>query len=100
MRTGKDQFKSPFYGRALRALYERELCMIHDVAECQASIAFRSEKASVQRRNHTNFAPNSREKIAKFPKIFGAPRAEKLRELDQRGCAKRIISLQLFCESV
>ena len=65
----------------------------------RVSIAFRSEKESVQRRDHANFAPNSRERIAKFPKKFGAPRAQKLRELGQRGCANRRTSLQLFSES-
>ncbi len=35
-------------------------------------------------------------KIAKIPKNFGAPRAQKLRELDQRGCANCRTSLQLF----
>ena len=65
----------------------------------RVSIAFRSEKESVQRRDHANFAPNSRERIAKSPKNFGAPRAQKLRELGQRGCAKRRTSLQLFSKS-
>ena len=67
----------------------------------RVSIAFRSEKESVRRRDHTNFAPNSREKNLnfKFLKIFGAPRAQKLRELGQRGCANRRTSLQLFSES-
>ena len=37
------------------------------------------KKANVQRRDHANFAPNSREKIANFPKIFGALRAQKMR---------------------
>ena len=64
------------------------------------SIAFIFEKESVQRRDHANFAPNSRERIAKFPKNFGAPRAENLRELGPRGCANLRISLQLFSESV
>ena len=58
------------------------------------------KKANVQRRDHANFAPNSREKIANFRKIFGAPRAEKLREIGQRCCENRRISLQLFYESV
>ena len=31
--------------------------------------------------------------------LFGAPRAQKLRELGPRGCANRRNSLQLFCES-
>ena len=67
----------------------------------RVSIAFRSEKkAHVQRRDHANSAPNSRERIATFPKNFGAPRAEKLRELGQRCCENRRISLQLFYESV
>ena len=35
----------------------------------------------------------------KFPKKFGAPRAENLRELGPRGCASLRISLQLFSES-
>ena len=65
----------------------------------RVSIAFRSEKESVQRRDHANFAPNSRERIAKSPKNFGAPRAQKLRELGQRGCANRKTSSQLFSES-
>ena len=63
------------------------------------SLAFRSEKESVQRRDHANFAPNSREKIAESPENFGAPRTQKLRKLGQRGCAKRRTSLQLFSES-
>jgi hypothetical protein len=66
----------------------------------RVSIAFRSEKERVQRRDHANFAPNSREKIAKSPKIFGAPRAQKLRELSQRGSTNRRTSLQLYRESV
>ena len=66
----------------------------------RVSIAFRSEKESVQRRDHANFAPNSRERIAKFPRKIGAPRAQKLREVGQRCCAKRRTSLQLFSESV
>ena len=57
------------------------------------------KKANVQRRDHANFAPNSREKIANFRKNFGAPRAEKLRELGQRCCANQRISLHLFIES-
>ena len=65
----------------------------------RVSIACRSEKESVQRRDHANFARNSRERIAKFPKNFGAPRAENLRELGPRGCANLRISLQLFSES-
>ena len=48
----------------------------------------------------TNFAPNSREKIAKFPKIFGAPRAEKLHKFGQRDRTNCRTSLQLFCESL
>ena len=32
----------------------------------RVSIAFRSEKESVQHRGHANFAPNSREKIVKL----------------------------------
>ena len=66
----------------------------------RVSIAFRSEKESVQRRDHANFAPNSREKIAKFPKNFGGPRAQKVRELGQRCFANLRISLQLSAESV
>ena len=62
--------------------------------------AFKSEKASVQCRGHANFALNSREKIAKIPKSFGAPRAQKLRELGQRCFANLRTSLQLFSESV
>ena len=58
-----------------------------------------SKKANVQRRDHANFAPNSRERIAKFPKNFGAPRAQNLRELGRRGCASLRISLQLVSES-
>ena len=54
---------------------------------------------NIQRRDHANFAPNSRERIAKSPKKFGAPRAQKLRELGQRGCANRRTSLQLFLSS-
>ena len=65
----------------------------------RVSIACRSEKESVQRRDHANFARNSRERIAKFPKNFGAPRAENLRELGPRGCANLRISLQLCSES-
>ena len=53
----------------------------------------------MQRRDHANFALNSREKIAKSPKNFGAPRAQNLREHSQRGCANRRTSLQLFSES-
>ena len=68
------------------------------------SIAFRFEKESVPRRDHANFPPNSRERIAKSPNFlklfFGAPRAQKLRELGQRGCATRRTSLQLLSESV
>ena len=37
--------------------------------------------------------------ISKFPTNFGAPRAQKLRELGRRGCANRRTSLQLFFES-
>ena len=59
----------------------------------------KSFEESVRRRDHANFAPNSRERIAKSPKNFGAPRAQKLRELGQRGCANRRTSLQLFSES-
>ena len=65
----------------------------------RVSIAFRFEKESVQRRDHANFAPNSRERSEKFLKKFGAPRAQKLRELGQHGCANRRSSLQLFLES-
>ena len=66
----------------------------------RVSIAFRSEKESVQRRDQANFAPNSREKIAKFPQNVGTPRAQKVRELDQRGCTKRRTSLKYFCDSI
>ena len=66
----------------------------------RARNTFKSEKASVQCRGHANFAPNSREKIAKLPKNFGAPRARKLRELGQRCFANLRTSLQLFFESV
>ena len=65
----------------------------------RVSIAFRSEKESVQHWDHANFAPNSRERIAKFPKKFGAPRAQNFRGLGRRGCASLRISLQLFSES-
>ena len=36
------------------------------------------------RRDHAHSAPKSRERIAKFPKNFGAPRAQKLRALSMR----------------
>jgi len=36
------------------------------------------------RRDHAHCAPKSRERIAKFPKNFGAPRAQKLRALSMR----------------
>ena len=65
----------------------------------RVSIAFRSEKESVQRRDHANFAPNSRERIAKSAKNFGAPRAQQLRELGQRGFANRKTSLLLYIDS-
>ena len=55
---------------------------------------------SARRRDHANFAPNSRERIAKFPKIFGTPRAEKLHKFGQRDCTNCRTSLQLFCESM
>ena len=38
-------------------------------------------------------------KLNQFPKKFGAPRAENLRELGPRGCTNLRISLQLFIES-
>ena len=66
-------------------------------------IAFGSEKEIVQRRDYANFASNShnsRERIAKFPKKFGAPRAQKLRQLGQRGYTNRSTSLQLLSESL
>ena len=90
--------------RAQRIACTRPACAAHTLKTSlrvdRVSIAFRSEKESVQRRDHANFAPNSRERIATFPKNFGAPRAEKLRELGQRCCENRRISLQLFYESV
>ena len=65
----------------------------------RVSIAFGSKKESVQRRDHADFAPNSREKNAKSLQNFSAPRAQKLRELGQRGFANRRTSKQLFSES-
>ena len=66
----------------------------------RVSIASRSEKECVQRRDHANFAPNSREKIAKLPiqfQAFSAHRAQKkLRKIGQRGCVNRRTSFQLF----
>ena len=38
------------------------------------------EKESFQRRDHANFAPNSREKKLKFPENFGAPRSQSFRD--------------------
>ena len=68
-------------------------CFTTSLRVDRVSIAVRSEKESVPRRDHANFAPNSRERIVKSPKNFGAPRAQKLRELDQRGCANCRTSL-------
>ena len=58
------------------------------------------KKTNVQRRDHTNFWRNSRKRIAKFPKIFGTPRAEKLHKFGQRDCTNCRTSLQLFIESM
>ena len=43
----------------------------------RVSNAFRSEKESIQRRDHANFAPNSREKKMQNPRNFSARRAHK-----------------------
>ena len=68
----------------------------------RVSIAFRSEKESVQRRDHANFAPIELARKnwnLSFRKKVAAQRAQTLRELSQHGCANRRSSLQLFLES-
>ena len=85
----------------LRALGQRALRILHNVAESSSSQrCIQVRKKSAQRRDRANFAPNSRERIAKSPKNFGAPRAQKLREVGQRCCANLRTSLKLFFESV
>ena len=86
----------------LHALGQRALRILHNVAESLLNhycISYSKRKASSVGITQI-FPPNSRERIAKFPKFFGAQRAQKLRELGQRGCAKRRTSLQLLSESV
>ena len=61
-------------------------------------IASRSEKARVQHRDHAIFVPNSRERIAKFPKKIGAPRAQKLHEISQRDCTNLGTSFNFVSE--
>tara|TARA_B100001142_G_scaffold3311_1_gene3439 strand:+ start:63 stop:440 length:378 start_codon:yes stop_codon:yes gene_type:complete len=86
----------------LRAPSQRALQILHNLAERllgQHCIQIRIKLSSVQRRDHADFAPNSRERIAKFPKKIGMPRAQKLREVGQRCCAKHRTSLRFFYET-
>ena len=91
--------------KKLHALVNRELCIPHNIAESQSSqycIQIRT-KTNVQRResrDHTNFARNSRKRIAKFPKIFGTLRKEELHKLGRRDCTNCRTSLQLSFESM
>ena len=61
--------------------------------------AFRSEKARVRRRDHAYVAPKSRKRIAKFRKIFGAPRAQKVACTQPLRAVTRMTSSNLFNKS-
>ena len=62
----------------MRAFGQQPLRMLQNFAGVdRVDNAFHIEKARVRRRDHANVAPKSREKIANFLKIFGAPRAQK-----------------------
>ena len=61
--------------------------------------AFHYEKARVRRRDHANVAPKSRERIAKFLKKFGAPRAQKVSCTRLACAATRMTSSKLFTKS-
>ena len=71
-----------------------------NVAEVdRVDVAYHFKKARVWRRNHANVAPKSRVKIAKFLKIFGAPRAQKIACTRPACAATRITSSKLFTKS-
>ena len=84
----------------LRALGQRALRMLKKKAEVdRVGNAFRSEKARVRRRDHAKVAPKSRKRIAKFPKVFGAARAQKV-ACTRPSCAEtRMTASKLFTKS-
>ena len=77
--------------RTQKNAWTRPACAVHasrrrrELAE--SALHSDPKKASVQRRNHTNFAPNSREKIAKLLEIRHAPRTKKCMDPASVRCA-------------
>ena len=86
--------KSACIRPASAAHTQRNVAEVHRVEN-----AFRFEKARVQRREHANLAPKSREKVPKILKIFGAPRAQKIACTRPVCAATRLISWKLFTKS-